>query len=112
LHGGVKTTKAKAKALMPQAEKLISLAKKGTVSARRQALKVLTKRDLVKRLFAEIGPKFEERKSGFLRIINLGQRQGDGAQMARLEIVEESNRKGSSQGGTKNKRREKMKKIQ
>lgn len=87
LHGGIRTTKAKAKAVAPQAEKLISLAKKETLSARRQAAKVLPKRKLVNCLFDEIAPKFQDRRSGFTRIINLGTRLGDGAQMVRLELV-------------------------
>lgn len=88
LRGVIKTTKEKAKAAAPQAEKLISLGKKGTLAARRQAAKVLPKRKLVNLLFDEIAPKFENRSSGFTRITNLGRRLGDGAEMVRLELVE------------------------
>jgi len=87
LHGAIKTTRAKARAVSPQAEKLITLAKKGTLSARQQAAKTLTKRQLVNLLFDEVAPGFKTRNSGFTRIINLGRRLGDGAEMVRLELV-------------------------
>jgi large subunit ribosomal protein L17 len=85
----VKTTEAKAKAVRPLAEKLITFAKKGDVAARREVLKVIPDRDVVHKLFSEIGPRYAERQGGYTRILKLGQRQGDGAPMARVELVAE-----------------------
>jgi large subunit ribosomal protein L17 len=84
----INTTEAKAKAVRPLAEKLITFAKKGDVAARREVLKAIPDRDVVHKLFAEIGPRFAERQGGYTRIMKLGQRQGDGAPMARIELVE------------------------
>jgi large subunit ribosomal protein L17 len=88
VHEGITTTEAKAKALRPFAEKLITFAKKGDVAARREVLKVVPDRDVVHKLFAEIGPRYAERPGGYTRILKLGQRRGDGAPMARIELVE------------------------
>jgi large subunit ribosomal protein L17 len=87
-HEAITTTEAKAKALRPFAEKLITFAKRGDVQARREVLKVVTDRDVVHKLFAEIGPRFAERSGGYTRILKIGQRPGDGAPMARIELVE------------------------
>src|SRR5207245_10396788 len=81
-HEKVRTTEAKAKALRPLAEHLITFAKRGDVHARRQVLKTVTDRDVVHKLFAEIGPRFAERDGGYTRILKLGQRGGDGAPRA------------------------------
>jgi large subunit ribosomal protein L17 len=89
-HERLKTTEAKAKALRPEAERLITFAKRGDVAARREVLKVIPDRDVVHKLFAEIGPRFAERDGGYTRILKLGNRKGDGAPMARIELVEES----------------------
>ena len=89
VHEGISTTEAKAKAVRPLAEKLITFAKKGDVAARREVLKVIPDRDVVHKLFSEIGPRFAERSGGYTRILKLGQRQGDGAPMARIELVSE-----------------------
>ena len=88
VHEGINTTEAKAKLLRPYAEKLITKAKRGDLSARRDVLKDLPDRDVVARLFTEIGPRFAERQGGYTRIMKLGQRAGDGAPMARIELVE------------------------
>src|SRR5437667_10491597 len=88
MHEAITTTEAKAKALRPFAEKLITFAKRGDVAARREVLRVVPDRDVVHKLFAEIGPRFAERPGGYTRIMKLGQRQGDGAPMARIELVE------------------------
>ena len=88
IHEGITTTEAKAKALRPYAEKLITFAKKGDLHARRQVLKEITDRDIVARLFTDIGPRFSERNGGYTRILKLEQRKGDGAPMARIELVE------------------------
>jgi large subunit ribosomal protein L17 len=84
----IRTTLAKAKAAKPLAEKMITLAKKNTLHARRMALSYLTKEAAVKRLFEEIGPRFAERPGGYSRIIKLGFRKGDGAEMGLLELVD------------------------
>jgi large subunit ribosomal protein L17 len=88
VHEAIDTTEAKAKALRPYAEKLITYAKRGDLAARRQVLKDIPDRDVVARLFHEIGPRFSERPGGYTRILKLGQRKGDGAPMARIELVE------------------------
>jgi large subunit ribosomal protein L17 len=87
-HEGITTTEAKAKALRPFAERLITFAKRGDVAARREVLKVVPDRDVVHKLFDEIGPRYAERPGGYTRILKLGQRRGDGAPMARIELVE------------------------
>jgi large subunit ribosomal protein L17 len=86
-HGRITTTEAKAKALRPLAEHLITFAKRGDVHARRQVLKSVPDRDVVHKLFAEIGPRFAERNGGYTRILKLGQRKGDGASMALIELL-------------------------
>jgi large subunit ribosomal protein L17 len=87
-HEKVRTTEAKAKALRPVAERLITFAKRGDVHARRQVLKVVPDRDVVHRLFAEIAPRMAERDGGYTRILKLGPRKGDGAAMAVIELVD------------------------
>ena len=87
-HEKVRTTEAKAKALRPVAERLISFAKRGDVHARRQVLRLIPDRDVVHRLFDEIGPRMAERNGGYTRILKLGPRRGDGAPMAQIELVD------------------------
>jgi large subunit ribosomal protein L17 len=87
-HESIDTTEAKAKALRPYAEKLITKAKRGDLASRREVLKDIPDRDVVARLFHEIGPRFEERSGGYTRILKLGPRKGDAAPMARIELVE------------------------
>jgi len=87
-HERIRTTEAKAKALRPYAERLITKAKKGTVHHRRQVLSDIENRAVVHKLFADIGPRFSERNGGYTRIVKLGQRSGDGAPMALIELVE------------------------
>jgi large subunit ribosomal protein L17 len=89
VHERLKTTEAKAKALRPVAERLITFAKRGDVHARREVLKVVPDRDVVHRLFADIAPRFAERSGGYTRILKLGPRKGDGAPMAQIELVEQ-----------------------
>jgi large subunit ribosomal protein L17 len=88
VHEAITTTEAKAKALRPYAERLITFAKRGDLTARRQVLKAIPDRDIVGRLFTDIGPRFAERPGGYTRIMKLGQRKGDGAPMARIELVD------------------------
>ncbi len=88
VHEAIDTTEAKAKLLRPYAEKLITKAKEGGLASRREVLKDITDRDVVARLFHDIGPRFAERQGGYTRILKLGPRKGDGAPMARIELVE------------------------
>ena len=88
VHESIETTEAKAKMLRPYAEKLITFAKRGDLAARREVLKDIPDRDVVARLFHEIAPRFAERQGGYLRILKLEPRKGDGAAMARIELVE------------------------
>jgi large subunit ribosomal protein L17 len=87
-HGRITTTEAKAKRLRPYAEHLITFAKKGDLHARRQVLKRLNDKGVVHTLFAEIGPRYENRPGGYTRIVKLGPRKGDNAPMAIIELVE------------------------
>ena len=86
--GKMTTTVTRAKETRSMAEKMITLGKKGTLAARRQALAYITKEDVVTKLFNEIAPKYAERNGGYTRIYKLGERRGDGAQMAILELVD------------------------
>ncbi|HET8993097.1 MULTISPECIES: 50S ribosomal protein L17 [unclassified Rhodococcus (in: high G+C Gram-positive bacteria)] len=88
-HGRITTTEAKAKALRPYAEKLVTHAKTGTLASRREVLKVIRNKDVVHALFAEIGPSFEDRNGGYTRIIKTMPRKGDNAPMAIIELVRE-----------------------
>ncbi len=83
----VRTTLAKAKAVKPVAEKLITTGRINTLARRRQALAYLTKESVVQKLFTELGPRFKERPGGYTRIVKLGLRSGDGAQMAMIELL-------------------------
>jgi large subunit ribosomal protein L17 len=83
----IRTTLAKAKATRPLAEKMITLAKKNTLHARRQAHRFIFKKTVVKKLFDEIGPRFSERPGGYTRIVKVGPRAGDGADLAILELI-------------------------
>ena len=87
-EGRIRTTEAKAKRLRPQAERLITFAKRGDVASRRQVLTVVRDRAVVHILFAEIAPRFADRQGGYTRILKLGKRIGDGADMALIELVE------------------------
>lgn len=87
-HGRIETTEAKAKELRPFAERLITLARRGDLHARRQVARKLKDPVVLQRLFAEIGPRFAARPGGYTRILKLGHRKGDGADTARIELVE------------------------
>jgi large subunit ribosomal protein L17 len=87
-HERIKTSQAKAKAVKPEVEKLITLAKGGSLHARRQALSALGQdRFLVHKLFEEIGPRYAERPGGYTRIVKLGPRRSDSTEMVFLELV-------------------------
>ncbi|MHB8171502.1 MAG: 50S ribosomal protein L17 [Thermincolia bacterium] len=83
----IQTTGPKAKELKSIAEKMVSLAKKGDLHARRQALSYIIDETVVSKLFDEIGPKYSERQGGYTRIIKVGPRRGDAAEMVILELV-------------------------
>jgi large subunit ribosomal protein L17 len=87
-HGRIKTTVTKAKAVKPFAEQMITLGKRGDLAARRQAISELRSQDAVHKLFAEVAPRFAERPGGYTRIVKIGPRQGDAAEMAYLELVD------------------------
>jgi large subunit ribosomal protein L17 len=87
-HGRIKTTVAKAKEVRPVAEQMITLGRRGGVHARRQALKFLRSQDVVHKLFSDVGPRFAERNGGYSRIVRIGPRLGDAAEMAYLELVD------------------------
>jgi large subunit ribosomal protein L17 len=87
-HGRIKTTQAKAKAVKPFAEQMITLGKRGDLHARRLALAELRSQDVVHLLFAEVAPRFAERPGGYTRIVKLGPRLGDAAEMVYLELVD------------------------
>ena len=87
-HGRIKTTEAKAKAVKPFAEQMITLGRRGDLHARRLALAELRSQDVVHLLFAEVGPRFADRPGGYTRIVKLGPRYGDAAQMVYLELVD------------------------
>ena len=87
-HGRIKTTEAKAKAVKPIAEQMITLGRRGDLAARRRALSYLRSRDVVHKLFDDVGPRFADRPGGYSRIVKLGPRQGDAAAMVYLELVD------------------------
>ncbi len=87
-HTRIKTTLAKAKAVRPLAEKMVTLGKRGDLHARRQAAGALGQKDAVKKLFSEIAPRAADRKGGYTRIIKLGPRPSDSAPMAYIEWVD------------------------
>jgi large subunit ribosomal protein L17 len=88
-HGRIKTTVTKAKAVKPLAEQMITLGRRGDLHARRQATAFLRSRDVVHKLFDEVAPLFKDRPGGYTRIVKLGPRPGDSAEMAYLELVDE-----------------------
>jgi large subunit ribosomal protein L17 len=88
-HGRIRTTVTKAKAVKPLAEQMITLGRRGDLHARRQATSFLRSRDVVHKLFAEVAPLFKDRPGGYTRIVKIGTRPGDSAEMAYLELVDE-----------------------
>jgi len=87
-HGRIRTTEAKAKAVRPIAEQMITLGRRGDLHARRQALAYLHSNDVVTMLFSEVAPRFTDRPGGYSRIVKLGPRFGDAAEMVYLELVD------------------------
>ena len=87
-NGRIETTVTRAKEVRKVAEKMVTLGKTNTLHTKRQALSYITKRDVVVKLFDEIAPKYAERNGGYTRIIKIGPRRGDAAEMAVLEFVD------------------------
>ena len=87
-HGRIKTTQAKAKAVKPLAEQMITLGRRGDLAARRQAIATLRSQYVVLQLFTDVAPRFADRPGGYTRIVKLGPRQGDAADMVYLELVD------------------------
>jgi large subunit ribosomal protein L17 len=96
----IRTSLAKAKAARPLAEKMITLAKRDTLNSRRRAIRFIFRKEVVKKLFSELGPRFSERPGGYTRIVKIGPRRGDGMDMAILELI-----------GTEFKKKEKKKPL-
>ena len=86
-NGQIKTTYARAKEVAPIAEKMITLAKKNNLASYRQVLSYITKEDVAKKLFDEIGPKYASRNGGYTRVVKIGPRRGDAAEMAIVQLV-------------------------
>ena len=86
-EGQIKTTVSRAKEVAPLAEKMITLAKKNDLAAYRQVLSFLTKEDVANKLFKEIGPKYADRQGGYTRVVRIGPRRGDAAEMAIVQLV-------------------------
>ena len=86
-NGQIKTTYARAKEVAPIAEKMITLAKKNNLASYRQVLSYITKEDVAKKLFDEIGPKYAGRNGGYTRVLKMGPRRGDAAEMAIIQLV-------------------------
>ena len=87
-HGRIQTTHAKAKTVQPIAERMITLAKRGDLHSRRQVLQTIRDKDVVHKLFADVGPAFTERNGGYTRVLKLGARKGDAAPMALIELLD------------------------
>ncbi len=86
-NGQIKTTAMRAKEVAPLAEKMITLAKKNDLAAYRQALSFLTKEDVAKKLFTELNAKYQSRNGGYTRVVKIGPRRGDAAEMAIIQLV-------------------------
>ena len=86
-NGKIETTVTRAKEVRAMAEKMITLGKKNTLASKRQVLSYVTKEDVVKKLFDEIAPKYEDRNGGYTRIVKTGPRRGDAAEMCIIKLV-------------------------
>ena len=86
-NGQIKTTVTRAKEVAPVAEKMITLAKQNNLASYRQALAFITKEDVAKKLFDQIGPKYADRSGGYTRVVRIGPRRGDAAEMAIVQLV-------------------------
>lgn len=104
-HGRIRTTKAKAKHVQPLAERMITFGRRGDLHSRRQASRVIRDQDVIHKLFTDVGPAFQQRHGGYTRVLKLGPRQGDGAEMAMIELVEGVTPSGEGGGLTEEPRR-------
>src|SRR6266446_8575441 len=104
-HEVVRTTDAKAKELRRWVDRVITLGKQGTLHARRQVLSIVQDKAVVRKLFDTIGPRFKNRPGGYTRIVKIGIRRGDAAQMSVIELVASENAKESVAGGGRRRRR-------
>ncbi len=86
-YGQLKTTVTRAKEVQPLADKMVTLAKQNNLAAYRQALAFLTQEDVAKKLFDQIGPKYADRNGGYTRVVRIGPRRGDAAEMAIIQLV-------------------------
>jgi len=86
-HDSIQTTEARAKEVKPLVDKMVTLGKRGTLHARRQALAYIYEPEVVERLFDEVAPRYATRPGGYTRVMKIGPRRGDGAMMAQLELV-------------------------
>lgn len=101
----IRTTDPKAKELRRWVERVITLGKAGSLHARRQALSIVQDKAVVRKLFDSIGPRFKDRPGGYTRIIKIGIRRGDAAQMSLIELVGPDNEKATASGGGRRRRR-------
>ncbi len=108
----IETTDAKAKELRKVAEKAITWGKRGDLHARRQALRVISSKKTVKKLFDEIAPRFKERRGGYTRIVKAGRRRGDNAPLAIIELIPREEQKSSAKGAKEDKGKASKKKSQ
>lgn len=99
-NGKIETTVTRAKEVRREAEKMITLGKKGDLSSRREALKYIYKKDVVNTLFEEIAPVYADRQGGYTRILKLGPRRGDGCEMCILELVDYTKKESSNEKET------------
>ena len=99
-NGKIETTVTRAKEVRREAEKMITLGKKGDLSSRREALKYIYKKDVVNTLFEEIAPVYADRQGGYTRILKLGPRRGDGSEMCILELVDYTKKESSEEKET------------
>jgi large subunit ribosomal protein L17 len=105
-HGRIRTTVAKAKEVRPIAEQMITLGRRGDLASRRRAIGYLRSHEVVHKLFSEVAPRFADRPGGYSRIVKLGPRQGDGAEMAYLELVDFVPEAGAPQASRQREREE------
>ena len=104
-HGRIQTTEAKAKEVRPVVEQMITLGKRGDVSAHRQAVAFLRSKPIAHKLFAEVAPRFADRPGGYTRIVKIGPRQGDAAPMVYLELVDfQPKERAAAQAGARDQR--------
>ncbi|MBI5968965.1 MAG: 50S ribosomal protein L17 [Deltaproteobacteria bacterium] len=111
-HERVKTTDAKAKELRPLAEKMIGLGKQGDLHARRQVLAVVRKHEVVRKLFDILSPRYKSRNGGYIRIVKMGRRHGDGAPLSLVELISEGKETKALKKPKAGRRREKKKRAE